>query len=273
MQQLANTAFLLGVIGYSMAAALFLIDLARREPTPLAVRWSPRLLGGAAALHLAHVVISSLLTRTCPVGSVHFALSLVGLLSVVVYLVLRRRQSLHAIGALVTPTALTFLVAAQFVGVTRVAAAPRRALLNFHITANLAGVTLFLLAATAGVLYLFKERQLRQKRFATGPAKLPPLDVLDTTLNRLLLMGFPLLTVGLVTGAVFATQVKYGNAADLARAALAYATWLVVAGVLVLRRVAGWRGRRAAYGAIIGTVCVLLVLALYVVLPTAGGGP
>jgi len=272
MQQLANTAFLLGLIGYSMAFALFVIDLARREPTPLAVRWAPRLVGAAAALHFAHVVISSFLTHTCPVGSVHFALSLVGLLSVVIYLILRRRENLHAIGALVTPTALTFLVAAQFVGATRVAAAPRRALLNFHITANLAGVTLFLLAATAGVLYLIKERQLRQKRLASGPAKLPPLDVLDTTLNRLLLLGFPLLTLGVVSGAVFAKQVEYGNAADLARAALAYATWLVVAGVLVLRKVAGWRGRRSAYGAILGTAFVLVVLVLYVVLPGARGG-
>jgi len=269
---LATTAFTLGVISYSAAATLFLLDLARRERAPLAFRWAPRLVAVAAALHALHITLVSLWTHTCPVGSVHFALSVAALVAVLGYLRLRRRPSLHSIGAIIAPTALVFLIASEFVGRGPPPGPVHRGLLTFHVTANLLGTSMFLLAATAGGLYLVQERRLREKRIAWGPNKLPPLDVLDTTLNRLLLVGFPLLTIGLVTGAVFASRVEYGRSAEVARAILAYATWVVVAAVLLFRRIAGWRGRRAAYGAIVGTLLILLVVALYMLAPTVGDG-
>jgi ABC-type uncharacterized transport system permease subunit len=272
MQHLATTVFILGVITYSMAVTLFILDLARRDRLPLVFRWGPRMLALAAVVHGTHVTMVSLLTRTCPVGSVHFALSVAALVAVVGYLFLRRRESLHAIGAFVAPTALLFLVTSEFVGKGPPTGPLNRGLLTFHVTANLLGVAMLLLAATAGALYLVQERTLRKKRVGWGSRKLPPLEVLDATLHRLLVVGFPLLTLGLVTGAVFASRVEYGSPAQLARAALAYATWLVVAGVLALRRLAGWRGRRAAYGAIAGALCILLVVALYVLTPGVGDG-
>jgi ABC-type uncharacterized transport system permease subunit len=94
---------------------------------------------------------------------------------------------------------------------------------------------------------------------------LPPLDALDLTEHRLLLAGFPLLTFGIVSGAVFAARLD-------ARAALGYTAWVLVAGVLVLRAVAGWRGRRAAYGTLAGVACTLLVLLFYVVHSNGRGG-
>jgi ABC-type uncharacterized transport system permease subunit len=206
------------------------------------------------------------------VGSVHFALSVAALIAVLGYLRLRRRASLHSIGAIIAPIALAFLVASQFVGKGAPHGSLNRGLLTFHVTANLIGTAMFLLAATAGGLYLVQERRLREKRIAWGPSKLPPLDVLDATLHRLLLVGFPLLTVGLVTGAVFASRVEYGDPAEIARAVLAYTTWAVVAAVLLFRKIAGWRGRRAAYGAIAGALLILLVVALYVLTPSVGGG-
>jgi ABC-type transport system involved in cytochrome c biogenesis permease subunit len=44
---------------------------------------------------------------------------------------------------------------------------------------------------------------------------------------------------------------------------LGYVTWLLFAGVLLLRAAAGWRGRRAAYGTIAGFGCAMLVLLFY----------
>jgi hypothetical protein len=42
--------------------------------------------------------------------------------------------------------------------------------------------------------------------------------------------------------------------------------------VLVLRNTAGFRGRKAAYGTIAGVLCMLLVLLMYVVRASSGGG-
>lgn len=272
MEQLATIAFYLGVIAYSTASTLFFLHLARRESESGPTRFAPLALGVGAALHALHIVSTSLLSNICPVESPHFALSLTALIAVVLYLPLRARFRLHAMGAVVAPIALTFLVGAQFVdlGAGPSAQIPR-GLLAMHVTANLLGVALFLLAGAAGAFYLVQEHKLRGKRATGMLSKLPPLDALDRTEHRLLLAGFPLLTFGIVTGAVFASRLGGASTVELIRAALGYATWILVAAVLLLRAALGWRGRRSAYGTLAGVVCVLLVILLYAIRPSVGG--
>jgi ABC-type uncharacterized transport system permease subunit len=93
--------------------------------------------------------------------------------------------------------------------------------------------------------------------------RLPPLDALDRAEHRFLLGGFPLLTIGIITGTLWARRVEMGASADVLRAAFGYVTWLVIASVLFLRAAAGWRGRRAAYGTIAGFGLAVVVLVLY----------
>lgn len=272
MEQLASIAFYLGVIAYSAAATLFFLHLARKDASNAAVRWAPVALGVGAGAHALHVVAASLLSNVCPVESPHFVLSLTALVAVIVYLPLRARFRLHAIGAVVAPVALTFLVGAQFVDFGKAPNADiPRGLLALHVTANLLGVALFLLAGAAGAFYLVQERKLRAKTPGALGGKLPPLDALDRTEHRLLLAGFPLLTFGIVTGAVFASRLGAASAAELVRAALGYATWILVAAVLLMRALAGWSGRRSAYGTLAGVMCVLIVILLYAVRPSMGG--
>ncbi len=270
MEDLATIAFYLGVIAYTVATTLFFIELARKEGSPLAQAWAPRMLGLGAALHTANIVISSVILQICPVESLHFALSLSALLVAGIYLLLRRRFRLHVVGSVVAPLALTFLVAAQFVSMNPVPTREvPRTLLAIHVTANVVGVGLFLLAAAVSGFYLVHERQLKEKRAGWLSARLPPLDALDRIEHRLLLAGFPMLTVGIITGAVFTGSMEAG--AEVIRALLAYTPWILAAGVLLLRVTAGWRGRRAAYGTIAGAVCVVLVVLLYVVRPLGDG--
>ncbi len=266
MEQVATVAFFFGVIAYSVAATLFFLDLVRAEGLTLGARWAPRLLGFGVVCHFAHMVAASLFTRVCPVESVNFSLSLAALMAATVFLFLRKRSSLHVMGAFVAPLALTFLVAAQFVSPKTHTQVPR-AMLAFHITANVLGVGLFLLAGAASVFYLVQERRLKQKRYHFAGKRLPPLDALDATEHRLLLAGFPLLTFGVVTGAMFISQIGPITSAASIRAALGYATWILVAGVLTLRALAGWRGRRAAWGTLAGVLCVLLVILMYAISP------
>jgi ABC-type uncharacterized transport system permease subunit len=273
MTVLTGIAFYLGVIAYSAAATLYFLELARREPAPLRAQWAPRVLGVGALLHATHIVVASLVTRVCPVESLHFALSLSALVAVGVYLLVNRRSKLHAMGAVVAPIALTFLVGAQFVGRDPSSVLPfSRTLLVMHIAANVLGLGLFLLAGAAGAFYLVQDRRLRQKKLLGAGSRLPALDSLDRSSHRLLLAGFPLLTFGVVTGAVFTQKLGELGGAELLRSLLGYATWVLLASVLVLRRLGGFGGRRAAYGTIAGVTCVLLVLLIYVVHPM-GGAP
>jgi len=267
MPELASVAFYLGVVAYSAASTVFFLELWRRDPDKPPGVFGPRLLLLGAVIHGVHVVAASLLSRVCPVESLHFGLSLSALGAVIAYLVLRVRLRLHAVGAIVAPLALTFLIGAQFVSVPRTEAELPRGLLAFHIAANLIGLGVFLVAGGSSALYVLLERRLRRKKLGVSPtsSRLPPLEALDRAAHRLLLAGFPLLTFGVVTGAVFTRQVGDADGAALLRTVLGYATWGLLAAVLLLRQIIGLRGRRAAWGTLAGVICVLVVLLVYAV--------
>jgi ABC-type uncharacterized transport system permease subunit len=263
---------------YLAACILFIVYLAAGGHER-AGRWAPRLVGLAVGLHAVHIVVSSLVWHVCPVEGVHFAMSIVAMFACVAYLAIRSRYRIDVVGAFITPLALTFLLASRFVP-TEPSARIKSAILPFHVAANLLGVALFTLAFAAACAYLVQERRLKDKKLAGVFQRLPPLDALDRAEHRFLLAGFPLLTIGIVTGTLWARHVEAGSPSDVARAAFGYVSWLLFAGVLLLRAAAGWRGRRAAYGTIAGFGFTVLVLILYllrgIVTPTAVavvGGP
>jgi ABC-type uncharacterized transport system permease subunit len=255
---------------YLAACVLFVAFLLGRAEQ--AASWAPRLVAVGVPLHASQIVVSSLVLHVCPVEGIHFAMSVVSMLAAAAYVAVRARFRIDVVGAFVAPLALTFLLASRFVGVGQ-GGAPRlrSAILPFHVAANLLGVALFTMAFAAAVAYLLKERRLKQKKLEGIFERLPPLDALDRAEHRFLVAGFPLLTVGVLTGTLWAREVEAGGAQEIARAAFAYASWGLFGLVLLLRAAAGWRGRRAAYGTIAGFGFTVLVLLLYLVRGAAAG--
>jgi ABC-type uncharacterized transport system permease subunit len=199
-------------------------------------------------------------------------MSVVSMLMCVAYVVFRKRYRVEVAGAFVAPLALTSLLASRFVGAQEPGAGVKSVILPFHVVTNLVGVALFALAFSAASLYLVQEHLLKQKRIDGVFRRLPPLDALDRAEHRFLLWGFPLLTIGIVTGTLWARRVEMGAPSEVLRAVFGYVTWLVIAGVLLLRAAAGWRGRRAAYGTIAGFGFAVVVLVLYLVRGQAPAG-
>ncbi|MBK6693495.1 MAG: cytochrome c biogenesis protein CcsA [Myxococcales bacterium] len=261
----ADFLFVTTCVVYTVAAILFGLHLAGADRGPPAGRLAPKLVAVGVVLHASHIVVSSLVLRICPVEGMHFAMSVVSMLAGAVYLAARVRFRIDVVGAFVTPVALTFLLASRWVGTAGQEPSNKikSAILPLHVAVNLLGDALFLLAFAAAVTYLVQERRLKTKRLAGLFQRLPPLDALDKAEHRFLLLGFPLLTLGILTGTLWARRVELGSSADQWRAAFGYATWVLFAGVLFLRAVAGWRGRRAAYGTIAGFGLAVIVLALY----------
>jgi ABC-type uncharacterized transport system permease subunit len=246
-----------------LAACVCFVAFLGNERFSVAGRLGPKLVAAGAILHGAHIVVSSLVWHVCPVEGIHFAMSVVSLLACAVYLLMRSRYRIDVVGAFVAPLALTFLLASRLVAATEPAQRYRSTILPVHVTANLLGYALFSLAFAAAVAYLLQEKRLKQKRLVGLFRRLPPLDALDRAEHRFLLAGFPLLTIGILTGTYWAHEVEAGSTTDIARAIFGYASWLLFAGVLYLRAVAGWRGRRAAYGTIAGYLFAVLVLVVY----------
>lgn len=266
--------FYLGVIAYSVASTLFFgALLSPRSAAPS--RWGAPVLTLGAAAHAAHIVLTSFVTHVCPVASMHFALSSSALVMVLAFLGLRQRAKIDALGAFVGPAALTFLVASQFLSIPGGRAQVPRFWLSLHITANLLGVGVFLLAGAASGFYLVIERRLKQKRFGIALARLPSLELLDRLAFRLLILGYPLLTFGVVSGGFFYQALSTASWPVLVRALLGVVSWLLLGTVLFLRSMLRFRGRRSAWGTIAGVSCVVLILGIYLVRPggTAPASP
>lgn len=228
---------------------------------------APRWMLAGVLLHAIHIVSASMVWNVCPVEGIHFPLSVLSMMMGVVYLLARKRSKIAVAGAFIAPLALSSLLASRFVGGGWVEPSSRMksAILPLHVLVNVVGLALFSFAFAAATLYLVQERLLKKKRVEGVFKKLPPLDSLDRAEHRFLLAGFPLLTLGVITGTVWARKIEMGGAEDLFRAALSYTMWLLIALILLLRAAAGWRGRRAAYGTIVGFGFAMAVLALYAV--------
>lgn len=257
----AELAFAMAVAAYAGATILYFAYLTRPASATGTSRWASGLLGAALAPHLGYIVMASLVLHVCPVTTAHFVVSVAALVAGAVYTVLRRRYRIDALGAFVAPAALTFVLGSRFAG------APERTIpsgyLAMHVTVNILGEALFLLASGAAVLYLVLDHELKQRKRGGMLRRLPPLDALDRAEHRFLLIGFPLLTLGIVTGTAWARRFEVGGASEIFRAGFAYATWVLFAGVLLMRALAGWRGRKAAWGTLVGFAFALAVLVVY----------
>lgn len=267
---LVTTLMWLTALLYAVAAGLYLQHLAKG--TQAVAEWAARILAIAALSQGAFMGVGWAELGQVPASDIHQALAVMSLVVVVVFLfTARSRDRLRVLGAFITPvTLLLFLGAA--LRQSEVPAVPegvRSALLPLHVGVNVLGLAAFAFAFAFALAYVIQERQLRQKKLGGLFQRLPALDVLDRLGLRAVLVGFPLLTVGVVTGTMWIVQGSLGLSATQGFGLLA---WLLFAGVLLLRVAAGWRGRKAAIGTMLGFLSTLAVLAGYLLRDSIGGG-
>jgi cytochrome c-type biogenesis protein CcsB len=131
--------------------------------------------------------------------------------------------------------------------------------LPVHVALNFAAYAALTLAFVMGLLYLGQEWQLKRKRFTFFYNLLPPLDRLEDWSHTLLQWGFPLLTLGLLAGALFARMI-WGTFWDWRNPKMtwSFVMWLIYAGYFLLRRFAGWRGRRAVLWTVLGFAALVV---------------
>jgi ABC-type uncharacterized transport system permease subunit len=271
MSAILWTSFLVSGGSYLAACVLFLALARQRPVTRLGPKWPLRLLGLGAALQLLYLVVFSVVDHRCPVYSLHTALGIVSLVGVLTYAVLSRGRRLEALGGFVAASATIFMVTARSIA-ERPPEPNHRWLMAIHITSNLLGGGVLLIAGGAAAFYLWNERRLRHRHTLGQGTKLPPLESLDTVVHRLLWIGLPLLSIGMLTGHLAIKRVDVVTTGDELRAAVSVASWLLLLAVLGLRQFARWRGRRPAVATLIGAIAIFAVIALYVGRALLGGG-
>lgn len=123
-----------------------------------------------------------------------------------------------------------------------------------HIVALMLAYAALSFSLLASVFYLVQERRIKSK---VKPGEdswwapfewLPPLDTLERLALATLEFGFPCMTIGLVIGSVLAQDSTLGAAYFVDPKVIAsFASWGVYVLLIYVRRIAGLRGRKAAY--------------------------
>lgn len=139
-----------------------------------------------------------------------------------------------------------------------------------HATSSLLSFSGFAIAAVMSVLYLLLYRELHAGRPGYIFRRIPSLQALDDMAYRGVALGFVLLTVGIVTGSIWAHQAWGRFWSWDPKQCSSLTIWLVYGLYLWARARRGWSGRRVAYFAVIGfAILIFTFVVLERVLNTA----
>jgi cytochrome c-type biogenesis protein CcsB len=127
-----------------------------------------------------------------------------------------------------------------------------------HVITCFLGYAGFAVASGLGILYLLKGPNQQPDNPGSGiRARIPSIQTLDELMYQNVVFGFLLLTVGIITGAVWANSAWGSYWSWDPKETWSLITWLVYALMLHARLVRGWHGRRIAWLSIIGFSCVI----------------
>lgn len=255
------------LITYLLAFAAYTVHFARRDAA--AGRAATALLVAGAMVHTFIIGMQTMEAGHVPFAGATQAISTFVWLLALAYLYTEVTTEERGLGIFILPIVVLLQVLPT---VQAPSAEPRSPVLEsplfwVHVSALLGAYASFGLAAVIGVTYVLQFKEIKKKHLHFFFTRLPSLQVLDVMNSRSVLIGWILMTAGLVAGAFWIVQARAVapddprvQAMSLADPKIFFAliTWFVYAFGMVARRAIGWRGKRFAYLSAIGFAIVLL---------------
>ena len=139
-------------------------------------------------------------------------------------------------------------------------------MLTLHRTLSIIGFAAFAIAFGLGVMYLIQEKQVKSKKLGMMYFRMPSLESLDNLIYKAVAVGFPLFTLGFLTGAIWNIKMSEVSLFSLDLIAIwpLVVGWVLYGLVFFGRSRMGWRGKKIAQGSVIGFVTVMLSILLHV---------
>ncbi len=199
-----------------------------------------------------------------PLTNLYEALIALGWTTVLLHLYIELRYKTRALGALLLPIiSISMAYASLSPGVNSTIEPLIPALqsnwLTYHVITCFLGYSAFAVSFCAAIVYLFKGRGINATNpgARAGDGVFPSLARLDEIMYRMVAIGFLMLSLGIITGAVWANYAWGSYWSWDPKETWSLITWFVYAAVLHARITRGWRGNRMAALSVIGFACVL----------------
>lgn len=257
------------VLAYSAGTVCFFVG---------AVNAKPRLKQIGAWFAIAgfalHTVDIALSVGALPPGAVQASLypSLFAWMLLLLYFAAWWRMGVRFLGLTASPLALLLFLSSLVLPGTPLQLPPvlTSVFFSLHIGSLFLSMALLAVAFCAGVAFLYIEAQIKSKqKLKLFDKDLPPLTAFDRANHLAVVAGFPLYTVGLATGFIWAraTWGRYFSADPKEIAGILI--WLIFAYLFHQRVIIGWQGKKPARVAMaLFALTILSMLGINLLLPT-----
>jgi cytochrome c-type biogenesis protein CcsB len=239
-------AYLAATISYILYAAF------RRERIGKIGTW---ILVVGLLSHAVALVLRTLEAKHAPFITTYETLAFFSWVIALVYLILQLKLRIRALGALITPLAFLTIAAASLLPekikrTTPLVPALQSHWLEFHIITCFIGYACFAVSFAVGIAYLIKRR-------GGNPDAALTKDKLDVIGYKAISVGFPFLTLGIISGSIWANSAWGTYWGWDPKEVWSLITWFIYAIYLHLRIVAKWKGTPAAIVSVVGFAAVL----------------
>lgn len=252
---------LLGSAAFSLflASALAFYHV-RRQNTDDAF-WSSVLAAGGWLLETAAIAAGLAAWKHSPFESSAWTLLVFIWAATAVALFVEHRFGLPVAGPPIFPLLALGLVAAMFLPIPverHLASELQSPWVVVHVTTMFWGYSAVGWSCLTGLFYLLQERRLKAKQLSFLNYPFPALYKLDAVGTGLISLGFPLLTVGLLSGFIWAKQAFGSMWVWEPKIVMSVLLWAFYGGFAAMRMGSRWQGRRPAIVAVIGFLAVVL---------------
>ena len=260
-----NSSNLLSIVTfvYGLAAFLYIASWVFKKPLPgRLATWTAILgaVGNAAGMIMRWVESYRLGIGHAPLSNMYESLVFFSWTIVVIYLVIERRYKSRIIGAFATPIAFLAMAYASLSPnvsdrIQPLVPALKSNWLIAHVITCFLGYAAFAIAFSISLMYLFKKSAKEDKIHLL--ARLPGSNVLEELTHQMVTFGFLFLSIGIITGAVWANSAWGSYWSWDPKETWSLITWFIYATLLHARMMRDWHGKRIAYLSIIGFMAVL----------------
>lgn len=241
---------------YLVASGLYLVSLSRSRVR----NWAFSCLLVGFASHLAATAERYFYAGYTPITNIHESLSFLSLCLAGFFIYLKTFYRASILGAVVSPVLAVLLTfALSFSSEIRPLPPVLRSFwLPIHTIFAFVGNAVFFMGFLVSIIYLVAERHVKRKKGNSILPGLPPLETLDRINYKCMSLGFPLLTIGIITGSIWAEYAWGSYWSWDPKETWSLITWIVYAIMVHNRLAIGWRGRRTAYMMILGFAAVVV---------------